>query len=97
MTITVNVLDQFHREIPPCPYQQLLDYKSVALPFIKWTCPTYVFGTIHYQFWGYQDENFKIGSQQYRDWSDCTDVEAGLALYWWQKLMTMGSSRVSVQ
>ena len=26
-------------------------------------------------------------SQQYRAWSDCTNVQAGLALYWWQSLL----------
>ena len=27
-----------------------------------------------------------MASQQYRTWSDCTDVHAGLVLYWWQRL-----------
>ena len=30
--------------------------------------------------------NWKLVSQQYRAWSVCTEVQAGLALYWWQKL-----------
>ena len=29
-------------------------------------------------------------------WSDCTDVHAGLALCWWQRLITFGSSRIRV-
>ena len=36
-------------------------------------------------------------SQQYRVWSDCTDVQAGLALYWWQRLITFGVSRIRVE
>jgi hypothetical protein len=43
------------------------------------------FGTVHYHFKGYQDENIKLVSQQYRDWPDFTDVQAGLALFWWQR------------
>ena len=27
---------------------------------------------------------------------DCTDVQAGLALYWWQRLITFGVSRIRV-
>ena len=46
--------------------------------------------------WGYQDETLKLGSQQYRAWSDSTDMQAGLTLYWWQRLITSGSSRVRV-
>ena len=30
----------------------------------------------------------------YRTWSDYTNIQAGLALYWWQRLITFGSSRV---
>ena len=32
-------------------------------------------------------------SQQYRAWSDCTVVQAGQALYWWQRLITFGVGR----
>ena len=35
-------------------------------------------------------------SQQYRAWLDCTDVQAGLALCWWQRLILFGSSRITV-
>ena len=38
----------------------------------------------------------KLVSQQYRAWWDCTDVQAGLALYCWQRLITFGSGRISV-
>ena len=35
-------------------------------------------------------------SQQYRAWSDCVDVQASLALYWWQRLIAFSSSRTIV-
>ena len=35
-------------------------------------------------------------SQQYRAWSDCTVVLVGLALRWWQRLITFGSSRIRI-
>ena len=38
----------------------------------------------------------KLVSQQYRAWLDCTDVQAGLALYWWQSLITFGVGRIRV-
>ena len=40
--------------------------------------------------------NIKTRSQQYGAWSDCMDVQAGLALYRWQRLITIGSSRIRV-
>ena len=45
---------------------------------------------------GIHDENLKLVSQQYRALPDCMDVQAGLALYWWQRLITLSSSRVRV-
>ena len=47
-------------------------------------------------FKGYQDVNLKLVSQQNRAWSDCTDVQTGLALYRWQRLITFDSSRIRV-
>ena len=49
--------------------------------FLKWNSPPSIFGTVYYHFKGYQNENLKLVSQQYRAWSNCTDVQAGLALY----------------
>ena len=57
---------------------------------LKWTCPASNFGTVHYQYWEYQDENLKLVNQQYRIWSDCVAVQASLALYWWQRIITFG-------
>ena len=53
-----------------------------------------IFGTVHYHFQGYQDDNIKLVSQEYRAWSDCMNVQAGLALYWWKRLITVSSSRI---
>ena len=49
-----------------------------------------------FQFWnrpfktlqGYQDENLALVGQQYRAWSEYTDVQAGLVLYRWERLIT---------
>ena len=37
----------------------------------------------------------KVVSQQYRAWSNWTDVQASLALYWWQRLITFIEYKVS--
>ena len=34
--------------------------------------------------------------QHYWAWLDCTDVQAGLAVYWWRSVITFGSSRIAV-
>ena len=49
-----------------------------------------------FSFEGYQGESLKLVSQQNRAWSDCTDVQAGLALFWWPRLITFGFSRIRV-
>ena len=41
--------------------------------------------------------NLKLVSQRNRAWSDCMiDVQTGLALHWWQRLITLGSSKIRV-
>ena len=45
------------------------------------------FVTVHYQFWGYQDENLTLASQQYRAYSESMELYADLALYWWKRLI----------
>ena len=65
--------------------------------FRKWTCPPSIFGAVHYHIWENQDKNLKLASQQYRAWSVCMDVQAGLALYWWQRLITLSTSRIRVK
>ena len=39
-------------------------------------------------------KTWKFASQQYRACSDCRAVQAGLALYWWQRLITSGFARI---
>ena len=41
-------------------------------------------------------KNLKLVDQQYRAWSECTDVQASQALYWWQRLIAFGSDRTRV-
>ena len=59
--------------------------------FLKLNNPPSIYGTIHFK--GYQDENLKLVSQEYRA---SMDVQAGLALYWWERLVTFGVGRISV-
>ena len=42
-------------------------------------------------------ENLILVSRQFRALSVCIDVQAGLVLYWWQRLITFGSSRLSIK
>ena len=39
----------------------------------------------------------KMVSQQYRAWSECMEVQAVLALYWWQRLITFSVGRIRVK
>ena len=55
-------------------------FNSYPAEFLKWNSLSSIFGTVHYHFYVYQDENFMLVSQQYTAWSDCTNVQAGLAL-----------------
>ena len=73
------------------------DFNPFHTEFLKWNNPPSIIGTVHYHFKGYQDGNLKLVSQQFRDWLGCTDVQAGLALYWWQKLITFGVGRIKVK
>ena len=45
---------------------------------------------------GILDKNLKLVSQQYRVWSDCTELQAGLTLYWLQRLIIFSDSRIRV-
>ena len=64
----------------------------------------FLIGIIHLQFSDqsimiFRDTKMRIWKfviQQYRAWSDCTALQTGLALYWWQRLITFGSSRIWV-
>ena len=37
-----------------------------------------------------------LNQQYYRAWSECMDVQADQALYWWQRIITYSSSSVRV-
>ena len=54
--------------------------------FFKWNNQIHLpfFGTVHYHFKGYEDQNLKLVSLQYRlnglTWSDFKDVQTDLRL-----------------
>ena len=62
--------------------------------FLKWNNPSSIFGTVHFHFRDIKIRTWSWVSQQYRAWSDCMNVQACLALYWWQRLISLGSSRI---
>ena len=37
---------------------------GITAELLKQTCPFSIFGSVHYQFWGYQDGNMQLGSQK---------------------------------
>ena len=49
--------------------------------FLKWNNPPSIFGTNHYNFQGYQCENFKLVSQHCIAWSDCTSFHLKQSIY----------------
>ena len=60
--------------------------------FLKWNNPPYILVTFHYHFsdikmriWSWPDNSIEPGQN------------AGLALYWWQRLNTFGSGRIRVK
>ena len=61
--------------------------------------PNFLKGIIHLTFLALPIiivENLKLASQQCRAWSDCMDVQAGLTLYWWRRLIIFGVGRIRV-
>ena len=48
-------------------------------------------------FLGILRRKLEVGlPQQYRAWTGCTDMHVGLALHWWQRLITFGFGRIRV-
>ena len=48
--------------------------------FLKGNNQPSIFGTVHFHFKDIKVRTYmKLVSQQYRDWSDCTNVQADLA------------------
>jgi hypothetical protein len=75
----------------------LFGVEKQCLPFTcsilyKMDLANFHFGTVHYQFWGYREEMLKLVKRQCRAWSDCMDVQVGLVLNCWLKLITFISS-----
>ena len=66
--------------------------------FFKWTCPPFV---LDLSIDNFKDIKTKIRScsdnSKCRTLSDCKEVQAGLALYWWQRLITFSSSKIRVK
>ena len=75
------VCDNRHHFFCSCYNSTLFLFASKACNALTLTMPNFLNGIIH---------------QQYRAWSDCTDVQAGLALHWWQRLLTFGVGRIRV-
>ena len=76
----------------------MLKVNPYPAEFLKLDNSPSIFGIFHYHFWGYQDENLKLASQQYRAWFNCMDMQIGLVLYWWQRLRTtLGFGRIKVK
>ena len=65
----------------------LLNFLNEIFHF--WNCPLSFLGKSRWKPESWSANN--IGA-----WSDCRDVKAGLALYWWQRLITFGFSRKRV-
>ena len=49
-----------------CFPDNYIGYNNQTAEVLKWTCPPFIIGTVHYPFWGYQDKNLILVSQQYR-------------------------------
>ena len=47
-------------------------------------------------FLGRSRSKLEVGQPQYKAWSDCTGVQAGLAMYWGQSLINLGFGRIRV-
>ena len=62
-----------------------LNYGIIHLPILELS------GISRWQF-------LRLVSQvQYSGWTGCADVQAGLALYWWHRLITFGCRRIKVK
>ena len=65
----------------------------------------FLYGINHLTFWAWsiiifrdnKMKTWKLISQQYRAWSECTVVQAGMALYWLQRLINFIFGRIRVK
>ena len=62
-------------------FMSLGKFKACILYLTMPNFLTSIYGFFYYYFQGYQCENLQLVNQQYRAWSDCTNLQAGLALY----------------
>ena len=60
-----------HREAKPVKIVLVSKDLTIGLAG-KWNNPLSIFGTFHYQLWGYQNKNLEFASEQYRAFWDCT-------------------------
>ena len=60
------------------------------------TMPNFWNEIIHLTFLALSIIILEISRLKTWSWSECTDVQAGLALYCWQRLITFGSGRIRV-
>ena len=91
ITLTKSMIIRYENmflEAPLNPYPAVFSKWNNQTTVYFWSCP----------FWRYQDENLCLVSHQlvYRDRSDCTDEQACLAVYWWQRLITFSSSKILI-
>ena len=80
----------------PFPLRDIEAINPYHAEFLKWNNPTSILELSIIIFRDIKIKT-KLDSQQYRAWSDCTDVQAGLALYWSQRLFTFGVGRIRVK
>ena len=73
-----------------CMDGHLRSSTTCNLPLIFWNHPFIIFRDIKMGTWSWSANSIEHA------WSDCTDVQAGMALYWRQRLITFGSCRIRV-
>ena len=85
-------------------FKHLIVITKQCVSDLTLTLPNFLYGIIHLPFLElsiiiFRDvkiKTWKLVIQQYRGWSDCTEVQAGMALYWWQSLFTFGVGWIRV-
>jgi hypothetical protein len=73
----------------------MFDFPKEGKKFLRHNVP---FSYLSIVIIGIFEWKSKVGKPKvyrvYRAWYDCTVLQAGLALYWWQRLVSFGSSRL---
>ena len=102
--LTLNLLNFWNEIMHLLFWNFLLSFLGISTSvlnsyhaeFLKWNNPSSTFGTIHYHFRDIKMKTWVLVSQQYMALSDCTNVQADLALYCWQRLI-FGVCRIRVK